>query len=132
MYASSVNGMCFPRLAEGGEANPQVSVVKDGIIIPHEGFSQDPELDIRIGDHASDAVARAVRVWAKAETGCRHRKRLATDVKCNAWEVCRAREGIDACSESGRGVLGSWDVIIECLHTGGRTEDGARALFKVY
>jgi len=63
--------------------------------------------------------------------GAGPRLRLATDGECNGWEVFRARKGIEASPDSGRGVLGSWDVIIECLDIGGRTDDDSLALFKI-
>jgi hypothetical protein len=54
---------------------------------------------------------------------------LVTDSECNGWEVGRARDVIKA-GAKGAG-LGSWDLLINCLDTGGRTDDEGRALFKI-
>jgi hypothetical protein len=117
------------------ETNPLLSVVEDGIIVTHESISQDPRLlaPRNMRDNASNAFVRAVAHWAEVETGCSYTERLATDGECNVWEFIysRAREGIVARSNRGRGVLGSWDLRIEFLDIEVRTDDDVRILFKI-
>jgi hypothetical protein len=115
---------------EGSETDFAISKVENGIVVPHEYVTKDPELasDAVGGSNTTNAGARALRDGAKVEGGRSDREGFTVNGEGYTRNGGAAWEGVDAISQ-GRGSIGrSRDLLVECLDTGCIPNDQSRSL----
>lgn len=113
------------------KADLGVIEVEDGVVVPHPGVAQDPELapNAGVGHDAAHAVARPVGRRPKVERGGRQGEILAADGEADVWRGGRARERVEACAQGGRRVGRAGDLRIEVLHSLRISNDEGGSLF---